>query len=109
MFAVDAAILRPQAGAVAGKLAALKHDLVGAAGVAGAGHQIAAALGVARDDHQAPAGRLKLFDSHGVACRSQDRSCIHHHSSTLLLFIYKTYATRKLLLFAASFPPVLDG
>src|SRR5439155_27186192 len=101
--AVDAAVLRPQAGTMAGKLAALKRDLVGAAGVAGADHQITAALRVARDDHQAPAGRLKLFDPHGITCRRQDRRCIRHHIDSLLLFTYKTYATHKLLLFTASF------
>src|SRR6266508_3907467 len=91
MLAVDAAVLRPQAGAVPGQLATLERHLIGATGIAGADHQIAAALGVARDDHQVPAGRLKLFDSHSVACWSRDYSCTRRHICSLL-YIYVTYA-----------------
>jgi hypothetical protein len=92
MLAIDAAILRPQTRAVTSQLIVLKRDLVGTAGVAGAHHQITAALRVARYNHQASAGRLKLFDSHGGACRSYDRMCTRRHCFTLLLFMNEVVA-----------------
>src|SRR5215213_2587067 len=99
MLAVDAAVLRPQARAVSGQLAALERHLVGAAGIARARNQITPALGVARYHHQAPAGGLKLFDSHGVACWSHDRMCTRCHIYALLVFVGLTWSTMKAMSF----------